>query len=551
VSTQGKARPWIIIGAIAGGLLLIQQFWYWEVERVDVKKDTYLVKVHRWGKELPEDEIVAPDDSYKGVVLAVEQEGRHFLNPLFWSYEIHPIVKVAPGKALIVARKFGKRIPNERLAQGDVLSLSGLQDIDVVRGILRDPLGPGNYRLNPYAFSWQEIAAIEIGPGQVGVRTLKVGTDPRTLPAAPDRSRYVVPDGYKGVQQTPVSNGTYYLNPFVETIVPVEVRSHTASLSDIEFPSRDGFILKPYVTVEYQVRREKAPEVMVRLTDEGMLHQLDATPQQQQENEILQKVILPHMRGYARIEGSNFDARDFILAAVAPANQQNAINPRERMQKALLDKIRPRCEELGIEIRSVLLGEMKPPAELAEQISMRDLARVEQQKNAVRVRQFREMQKLSSVQTLKEQAREKVEAETRLQVMKTQAKQQMEVEKLKLEQELENAQIGLEAARSRSQAMLSKGKAAAAVIQLQNEAEVAGLKTAIQGFTSAATFAQYHVITKLAPSLTEIFASDDSDFAKLFSGLMTPPAGQPPKSTLPVTEKIDRAPGGVERAAKK
>jgi hypothetical protein len=547
MSSLGKARPWIMIAAIAGVLLLVQQFWYWEVERIDVKNDTYLVKVHRWGKELPEDEIVAPDDSYKGVVLAVEQEGRHFLNPLLWGYEIHPIVRVPPGKALILTRKFGKRIPNERLASGDVLSTAGLQDIDGERGILRDPLRPGNYRLNPYAYTWQEVEAIEIGPDQVGVRTLKVGKDPRTLPANPDRPRYVVPNGYQGVQEVPLSNGTYYLNPFVETISPVEVRSHTASLSDVEFPSRDGFILKPHVTVEYQVQRAKAAEVMVRLTDEGMLHQLDATPDQQRQNEILQKVILPHMRGYARIEGSNFDARDFILAATG-ANQK-AVNPRELMQKALLEKIRPRCEELGIQIRSVLLGEMKPPSELAEQISLRDLARVEQQKNAVRVGQLKEMQKLRSVEMLKEQAREKVEAETRLQVMKTQAKQQLEVEELKLKQELESARIGLEAAHSKAEAILAKGKAAANVINLQNEAEVAGLRTAIQGFTSAAQFAQFHVISKLAPSLSEIFASDESDFAKLFSSYMTQPAGLPAKSPVPVTENSGGS--GSERAAKK
>jgi hypothetical protein len=547
MSSLGKARPWIVIAAIAGVLLLVQQFWYWEVERIDVKNDTYLVKVHRWGKELPEDEIVAPDDSYKGVVLAVEQEGRHFLNPLLWGYEIHPIVRVPPGKALILTRKFGKRIPNERLASGDVLSTAGLQDIDGERGILRDPLRPGNYRLNPYAYTWQEVEAVEIGPDQVGVRTLKVGKDPRTLPANPDRPRYVVPNGYQGVQEVPLSNGTYYLNPFVETISPVEVRSHTASLSDVEFPSRDGFILKPHVTVEYQVQRNKAAEVLVRLTDEGLLHQLDATPEQQRQNEILQKVILPHMRGYARIEGSNFDARDFILAA--KGENQKAINPRELMQKALLEKIRPRCEELGIEIRSVLLGEMKPPSELAEQISLRDLARVEQQKNTVRVGQFKEMQKLRSVETLKEQARAKVEAETRLQVMKTQAKQQMEVEELKLKQELENAKIGLEAAHSKAEAMLAKGKAAANVINLQNEAEVAGLRTAIQGFTSAAQFAQFHVISKLAPSLSEIFASDESDFAKLFSGYMTQPAGLPAKSPVPVTDNSGGS--GSQRAAKK
>ena len=250
------------------------------------------------------------------------------------------------------------------------------------------------------------------------------------------------------------------------------------------------------------------------------------------------------MRGYARIEGSNFDARDFILAASAGPNEQPT-NPREQLQKALLAKVRPRCQELGIEIRAVLLGEMKPPAELSDQISLRDLARVEQQKNAVRLGQYKEMQKLMGIQTMKEQTREKVEADTRLQVMNTQAKQQKEVEELKLKQELDNAKIGLEAAHSRAEAILAKGKAAAAVLNLQNEAEVAGLRTAVQGFASAAHFAQYHVISKLAPSLKEIFSSDDSDFAKLFSGYMTPPAGAPQKSGVPVAENgkdsLDRA----------
>src|SRR5207248_9776206 len=124
-------------------------------------------------------------------------------------------------------------------------------------------------------------------------------------------------------------------------------------------PSRDGFILKPHVMVEYHVQRAKAPEVLVRLTDEGKLHQNDITPQDQEQNEILQKVILPHIRGYARIEGSNFNARDFILAAQDAAADEKS-NTRERLQKSLLAKVRPRCQELGIELRAVLLGEMKP-----------------------------------------------------------------------------------------------------------------------------------------------------------------------------------------------
>ena len=158
--------------------------------------------------------------------------------------------------------------------------LGFILQLALLRGIVREVMLPGSYYLNPYAYKWDKVDAVEIGPDQVGVRILKVGKDPRTLPVDPNRTRYVVPDGYRGVQETVARNGTYYLNPYVESISPVEVRSHRAELTDIEFPSRDGFNLRPHVMIEYQVLRDKAPEILVRLTDEGQLHQLDSTPQQ-------------------------------------------------------------------------------------------------------------------------------------------------------------------------------------------------------------------------------------------------------------------------------
>lgn len=523
-----KPRFWIGAAAALLAAVILYEFFVWEVERIEVPPQEYLVRVHLWGKDLPEGEIVAPDESYKGVMLDVKQEGRHFLNPFIWSYERLKIVQVPPGKCLVLTRKFGKDIPKERMVEGDILAREG------ERGIVREVMLPGSYYLNPYAYKWDKVDAVEIGPDQVGVRILKVGKDPRTLPVDPNRTRYVVPDGYRGVQETVARNGTYYLNPYVESISPVEVRSHRAELTDIEFPSRDGFNLRPHVMIEYQVLRDKAPEILVRLTDEGQLHQLDSTPQQQEQNEVLQKVILPHIRGYARIEGSNFDARDFIITSAGP-NKEQASNTRERLQKALLAKVQPRCLELGIDIRAVLLGEMKPPADLTEQISQRDLARVEQQKNTTKVGQFKEMQKLKSVEALKEQYRDKVEAETRLQVMKTQAQQNKQVEESKLKQELESAQIRLDAAKAKAEGVVAKGKAEAAVIDLQNQAEVAGLRKAVQGFASANNFAQYHILTRLVPALREIFASDESEFAKIFAGYMTAPSNSTAKPS-PVVE---------------
>ena len=159
---------------------------------------------------------------------------------------------------------------------------------------------------------------------------------------------------------------------------------------------------------------------------------------------------------------------------------------------------------------------------------------VEKQKNEAKVKEHKTMQDLKATETLKQQSKEMVEAETRLAQAKTKADQLKEVEESRLKQELENAQLQLDAARLQAKATLQRGKAEAEVIQLRNEAEVAGLRRAVMGFASVQHFAQYQMLSKLGPALGEIFASDESDFAKLFSGYMTPGRNGAQRATVPV-----------------
>jgi hypothetical protein len=524
VSFYRQPRFWVLVGVALVALVLLDQFFQWEVCRVEVPPGKFLVRVHRWGRDLPPDQILAPDDSYKGVMRDPLPEGRRFLNPLFWGYEVHDWVDVPPGKCLVVTHKFGKPLSAERLAAGDIL----VGEDEEVCGIEARARPPSAYRLNPYAYTWQQVPAVEVAKGQVGVRTLKVGKDPRTLPKDQRPSKFVVPAGYRGVQAEPVKDGTYYVNPYAEIITPVDVQVHRVELTDIQFPSRDAFTLRPHIMVTYAVQPEKAPELLVRLSDEGALHQEDATEQQQHQNEILQKILLPHIRGYARIEGSNLDAKDFIVTdANAAAGKPNT---RELFQRALLDKVTPQCKELGLDIEAITLASLELPPELTDQISARDVARVQLEKNKVKIEQYKSQQDLDAAKALAQQATDKVVAETRLSQAKTLAQQKKEVEKKKLEIELTSAQLKLDASREQAKAVLSRGEAEAKVITLANEAEVAGLRKAVQGFAGAQNFVQYQVMSKLAPALGEIFASDDSEFAKLFTTYLTPPANGTAKS---------------------
>src|SRR5690349_18618879 len=144
-------RPglWILFGVAVVLLVFGQQFWHWVVARVEVQPGKFLVLTHRWGKDLPPDMILAPDDSYKGVLLDVKPEGRHFINPIFYSHEVCEMVTVPTGKCLVLTRNYGSEIPKERLLHGDILARGGFESKDaeeVERGILRDPLLPGSYR---------------------------------------------------------------------------------------------------------------------------------------------------------------------------------------------------------------------------------------------------------------------------------------------------------------------------------------------------------------------------------------------------------------------
>ena len=131
----GRLIVWGLV--VVATLGLAHLAWKWEIERIEVPTGKFLVVIHRWGRNLPPDTIVAPDDSYKGVLEQVRGPGRHFLNPFFYGHEIRPMVNVPAGRCGILTRKFGTPIPADRIAAGELLARDG------ERGVVGEPLTPG------------------------------------------------------------------------------------------------------------------------------------------------------------------------------------------------------------------------------------------------------------------------------------------------------------------------------------------------------------------------------------------------------------------------
>jgi hypothetical protein len=292
--------------------------------------------------------------------------------------------------------------------------------------------------------------------------------------------------------------------------------------------------------VAYKVLPEMAPDLFVMLCDNGQLPQEHSTPEEQKRNPILQKVVLPLIRGYVRIEGSKYDARDYVSQQRDDKAAENAVNPRERLQEELMKKVAPRCREEGVIIEAITVGqpEMNEPLrKLATQIAERERTRVAREKNKQLVEQHKQEQEQKSKEVLADQRKKVVEANAKLKVAMTKAKQDKETAELELKNELKSAQARLEGARETAKLTVIQGEGEAAVTTADNKAEVAGLKTAIAGFPSADQFSQYHVLNKLAPALSEIFASDTSEFAKVFSTYMTPRRKAESTSSLPMPRR--------------
>ncbi len=83
-------------------------------------------------------------------------------------------------------------------------------------------------------------------------------------------------------------------------------------------------------------------------------------------------------------------------------------------------------------------------------------------------------------------------------------------------QALAVAKLHLEAAQKEADALVAKGKAEAAVILLQRQAEAEPLRQQVAAFGDGTAYAQYFFYQKVAPSIQTILATTDGPFADIF-----------------------------------
>jgi regulator of protease activity HflC (stomatin/prohibitin superfamily) len=460
------------------GLLFLLAVWIWFFWRIEPASDQIAVLIRKTGQDLPSGQILATEPGQKGIQLEVLSEGRYFRNPYAWGWRIHPITDIPAGKLGVLIRLYGKDLP-----PGKILADEGS------KGIVGQVLRPGKYRINPYAFSVQRFDAVSIRPGHVGVVTSLIGEDVMQENLPPEkRNTYLVDKGMKGVLPGVLDPGTYYLNPYVVSVVEMTLQSQRFEMSGddaINFLTVDGFTVVVEGTIEYAIARDQSALLTHKVGD---------------MEDIVKKVVLPRARGFSRIEGSKNPAIAYIVGET-----------RQQFQNNLEQHLKDRCQPWGVNIKSVLIRNISPPDEIAAIIRDREVAVQTARMFDRQIEQARSKAELTRQEMLARQNKEKVESETEKIRAVILAQQGQEVQLTSAMQELEVARLETEAAAFQAQAMMLGAAAEREVIGLQNEAQAGVLRHQVSAFDSGLGLARYTFYTTLAPRIQSLLTTDQTE----------------------------------------
>ncbi len=490
---QLAALKWLSSVVFVAGAMVAVFIFVWFFCRIEPGAGEIAVLIHKTGKNLPPEQLLATGPEWKGIQLEVLSEGRYFYNPYSWGWKLHKMTDIPANRLGVVTRLYGDDLP-----PGEILATENS------KGILREVLSPGKYRLNPYAFRVEIFEALNIRPGHVGVQTALTGHDVlgNDLPAE-SRNTFLVEDNMKGVLPVVLDPGTYYLNPYLVNVVEVNLQSQRFEMSGediITFLTLDGFTVTVEGTIEFGLERDSSALLSHRVGD---------------MDDIIKKTILPRARGFSRIEGSKYPAIDFIVGET-----------RQRFQKELEAHLRLKCVPWGVDIKSVLIRKIKVPDEIASISRDRELAVQEARKFAQQIEQARSKAELVKQETLALQNKAKVDADTdRIQAVIS-AQQEQAVKLVSANKDLEVARLDLAAAEFQARAVRSRASGEEDSIRAGNAAEAAVTADLVAAFGNGLNLARYEFYKAVGPRINTILSNDQpGGLGAMFIPLLPPSKG--------------------------
>jgi regulator of protease activity HflC (stomatin/prohibitin superfamily) len=517
--------PAYVLAALAGLWLV----WQWGLCRFYVPPDHMAVVTAKTGEPLQPGQILAKPGQ-QGIREDVLGEGRHFLNPLFYDYEIVPTIRIPTGKAGMVTSKVGDELP-----QGEFLAEPGQ------KGIWRRVLSPGKYRLNPYGYRVEVVDALSIPIGYVGVIT--------GLSGAQAQSADFAGEGEKGVRRDILQPGLYYVNPKAlqvdvleigvnqvslqgkaggEVITKGQIATQNVAMEELQKkvlaeqqekrrdylsqqaqgPAERSFFSRPAPSAppaQGDRMEPGAPKPLVPPDSSAMLtlNQLVEFPSRDGfeisldmtvEFELLpqhiawiyqsygdlpavvDKIIMPQILSVSRLKGSAYRAKDFIVG-----------EGREKFQSDLTDALARTLAEKRIIIHNALIRHVDVPMQILEPIQQASIAVEQNLTNKEKQNTARRQAELNTELGLIEQRREQVAQETEKLKAEIRADQEKQVARIQAEALKQVAEIEQQTAVVRADKARRLGEAQAKTVSLVEGEKAAGfaLRTAAFGDPSA------------------------------------------------------------------
>lgn len=506
-------RALLILGLSLAVLFLVV-WWGWF--RFYVPPGYMAVLTAKAGSPLPPGQILA-GPGQQGILEQVLGEGRHFRNPFFYEWEILPVTTIPAGKVGIVVSKIGSDLP-----EGEFLATPGQ------KGIWRQVLGPGRYRLNPYGYRIDLIDAISVPIGYVGVVT---GLSGRQAPAG----QFAGP-GEKGVRKDVLQPGLYYINPKELRVDVLEIGVNQVSLlgdkggevitkaqiapqnAAMEQLSRRMLDEQKEKRMDYAAQRSgmqdksapsqaaapakaggvrpvRPPDATAALSldqvvefpsRDGFEISLDMTvefellPEQiasiyQSYGDlpaVVDNIIMPQILSVSRLKGSAYRAKDFIVG-----------EGREQFQSDLKDTLARALGGKRIVIHNALIRHVNVPMQILDPIQQASIAVEQNLTNKEKQNTARKQAELNTEQGLIEQRREQVAQETEKLKAEVAADREKQVAEIGAEGQRQVAEIRKETAAVRADKARTLGQAQAEVINLVEGEKAAGfaLKAAALG----------------------------------------------------------------------
>jgi regulator of protease activity HflC (stomatin/prohibitin superfamily) len=332
---------------------------------------------------------------------------------------------------------------------------------------MREPLTPGRWRLNKYAFRVKKEKATRIRPGFVGAVTRLSG------PPCPEGQ--MAGPGQRGVQKDVLQPGIYYLNPREFKVDEVWVGYSEITLENVTFPSKDGFTVQLDVSVVWGLLPKDVPTIISRF----------GNPQA-----VINKIVRPQLESICRIEGSKYGAKEFIEGT-----------SREQFQKTFTDQLMQETKSRNIDLLMGLVRDIHVPQELLEPIQNAKVAAEEQltkeeQRKSQMVQNELEELKAEVLKGVRE-----VGAETDKLVGSTKAEGQRKVASVAGDREVAVAEIQKKVAEIRAERERILGKADADVTALLQKAEADKFRRNVEALGDPEAYASYIFATQLPADL--------------------------------------------------